>query len=375
MKVALVHDYLNQYGGGERVLETLMEMFPEAPVYTLLHDEKKTSGKFRGRVKKTSFLDWEFVKDYHRWFIPLMPIAAQTMTMNHNHDIVISDTAGFAKGIKIHTGHCHNYCHRQIHISYIHTPLRYAWETDTYFSNLIFKKVFKPAFEYLKNWDYQAAQKPDILIANSQFIAKKIKKYYGRDAFVIYPPVDTTNFFYRPIRANGSINNYYLAVGRLLHYKRFDLVIDAFAKLGLPLKIVGDGPEREKLESGIQKIENGNIEILPFINDENELRKLYSRAKALIFPQVEDFGLAAAEAQACGCPVIAYAAGGALEIVEPKKTGLFFARQTPENLAAAVEKFETIKWNRKIVAASAQRFSKEKFKKELLKVIKSALKA
>src|SRR3989344_5490022 len=171
MKVALVHDYLNQYGGGERVLEVLMEMFPEAPIYALFYDKKMTSNRFNGRVVKTSFLDSPVVRKHHRWFIPFLPMAARSLNLKNKYDLVISDTAGFAKGIR---------CGKKtFHISYIHTPLRYAWETDSYFKNKLFKWVFKPIFESLKNWDYKTAQKPNLLAANSNFIADKIKRYYN----------------------------------------------------------------------------------------------------------------------------------------------------------------------------------------------------
>lgn len=375
MRVALLHDYLNQYGGAERVLEALMEIFPEAPIYTLLHDEEKTADRFRNRVKKTSFLNFPLARKHHRLFIPLMPLATRTITINHHYDIALSDTAGFAKGIKTHDGHCHPHCHRQIHISYIHTPLRYAWEQENYLSGLISHFTFlisKPILNWLRNWDYRTAQKPDILIANSQFIADKIKKYYNRDATVIYPPVDAEKFYFDPQSyILNPKSSYYLAVGRLLHYKKFDLIIDTFAKLDAPLKIVGSGPEYNNLKFKIKKLKLPNIELWPFINDESELRRLYNGAKALIFPQVEDFGLVAAEAQSCGTPVIAYAAGGALEIIKDGKTGLHFFEQTPESLADAVRKFEKIKFSRANIARSAQRFSKDNFKKMMYNQIQN----
>jgi glycosyltransferase involved in cell wall biosynthesis len=388
MRVALVHDYLNQYGGGERVLETLMEIFPEAPIYTLLYDKEKTLNRFDNRVKKTSFLDFPLACKYHRPFIPLMPLASQTMTIDHDYDLVISDSAGFAKGINI-TCHRHSNCHGPKHASYIHTPLRYAWEQENYLSGLIFPAdggtppslfykflfgaagqflISKPILTYLKKWDYKAGQKPDALIANSNFIAEKIKRYYGREAKVIYPAIDLQKFYYSLIRANEP-PTYYLAVGRMLHYKKFDLIIDAFAELGLPLKIVGSGPEYQNLELRIKNYELGNIELLPFVEDENQLRMLYGGARALIFPQVEDFGLVAAEAQACGTPVIAYAAGGALEIVEDGKTGVLFKEQTPASLVEAIRRFEKMKFNRAKISKMAQKFSKENFKKEFLTFI------
>ncbi len=364
MKIALVHDYLNQYGGAERVLETLMEMFPDAPVYTLLHDPAKTFGKFTDRVKKTSVLDFQFARDNHRLFIPLMPIATEMLDLGDEYDLIISDTAGYAKGIK--------YGAKTKHISYVHTPLRYAWETDYLnfqFSIFNFQKLkpfLKPVINYLKNWDFQAGQKPNILISNSSFIADKVKKYYGRDSEVVYPPVDSERFYYVP-KSYDKNNTYYLAIGRLLHYKRFDLVVDAFAKLGLPLKVVGSGPEYESIKRQVSSIKN--IELMPAVKTDDELRQLYGGAKALIFPQVEDFGLVAAEAQACGAPVIAYAAGGALEIVEDGKTGVLFNQQTVDGLVEAVQRFETMSFNRRSVSMAAKKFSKINFKKQILALV------
>ncbi len=366
MRVALVHDYLNQYGGAERVLECLMEMFPEAPVFTLMHDAERTGNRFVSRVAKTSFLDFPFARRNHRLFIPLMPLAAKMTNLGSDFDLIISDTAGFAKGIRYNTKTTQ-------HISYIHTPLRYAWEQEGYLGNLLSDfqlLISKPILNYLRGWDYRSGKRPQVLIANSQFIAKKIRDYYGRPAKVIYPPVDTSVFYLDVKSKKVKVkNDYYLAIGRLLHYKKFDLVVDAFAKLKLPLKIVGSGPEAEKLKVQCKMLNAGNIELLPFVEDENELRKLYNGAKAVIFPQVEDFGLVAAEAQACGAPVIAYAEGGALEIVENKKTGILFAQQSVESLVAAVELFEKKRFSRKAIADSAKRFSKERFQEEFVSLI------
>ncbi len=374
MKVALVHDYLNQYGGGERVLEALMEIFPEAPIFILFYDKEKTYGRFAGRIKKTSFLDWPIVRNHHRVFIPLMPLAANFLKIAGDYDLIISCSAGFGKGISVIPNSKFLIPKLPRHISYIHTPLRYAWEP--HYINLKFKNqnsklrnlFLKPLLTYLKNWDYQAGQKPDVLIANSKFIAGKIKNYYGREAEVIYPPVDTSKFYFE---AKSKLQNpnykYYLAVGRMLPYKRFDLVVDAFAKLGLPLKIVGSGPERKNLEFRSWNLEARNIEFLPFANDD-ELRRLYSGAKALIFPQVEDFGLVAAEAQACGCPVIAFSEGGAREIVQDGITGLFFHQQTADSLAEAVKASLKINFDREKIQKLAERFSKENFKKAILEI-------
>ena len=353
MRVALVHDYLNQYGGAERVLEVLAKMFPEAPIYTLLYDEAKTYGCFRGRVRKTSFLDHPFVSRRHRLFIPLLPWAASRLRVPDEYDLIISSTAGYAKGVSYGNAK---------HVAYCHTPLRYAWEPDYLTAKLgtnpAVRAALAPLLWYLRRWDYRAGQKPNLIVANSRFIAEKIRRVYGREAEVAHPPVDTAVFY---PDASVRRGDRYLAAGRMLHYKRFDLAVSAFNKLGLPLTILGNGPELGKLRATAQP----NISFLPFESDTNKLRELYSSAKALIFPQVEDFGLVAAEALACGTPVIAYDAGGAKEIVADGRNGVLFPEQTAEALIAAVHHFETLRFDPAATAASAEKFSKETFVKRM----------
>ena len=353
MRVALVHDYLNQYGGAERVLEVLAKMFPEAPIYTLLYDEAKTYGCFRGRVRTTSFLDHPFVSRRHRLFIPLLPWAASRLRVPDEYDLIISSTAGYAKGVSYGNAK---------HVAYCHTPLRYAWEPDYLTAKLgtnpAVRAALAPLLWYLRRWDYRAGQKPNLIVANSRFIAEKIRRVYGREAEVAHPPVDTAVFY---PDASVRRGDRYLAAGRMLHYKRFDLAVSAFNKLGLPLTILGNGPELGKLRATAQP----NISFLPFESDTNKLRELYSSAKALIFPQVEDFGLVAAEALACGTPVIAYDAGGAKEIVADGRNGVLFPEQTAEALIAAVHHFETLRFDPAATAASAEKFSKETFVKRM----------
>ncbi len=356
MKVALIHDYLNQYGGAERVLEALIALFPEAHLYTLLYSEERTFGRFSRNIHRTSFLDFALARQYHRPFIPLMPLAVKNLSPGDEYDLIISDSAGFAKGIQ-HGG-------RAFHLAYCHTPLRYAWELKSYFPNPIYKTLFGPAFEYLRQWDYQAAQRPDLLLAPSHFIAGKIKSYYRREACVLHPPVDYQKFYYDAgLQPSDAEEAYYLAVGRLMHYKRFDLLIEAFKQLRRRLKIVGTGPEEKYVAR--QSARSANIEYLPLVSDE-ELHALYNRARALLFPQVEDFGLVAAEAQACGTPVIALAAGGALEIVQDRVTGLFFKRQTVEDLIQAIRSFEQMSFDRQAIAQLSRRFSIASFQQGIL---------
>jgi glycosyltransferase involved in cell wall biosynthesis len=353
MRVAILHDYLNQFGGAERVLQVLLEIFPDADLYTLVYEKEKTRGLFEKNIRGTSFLDKPAVRRYHRLFIPFMPLAAASFKQKGEYDLVLSSTAGYAKGFNIGAPY---------HISYCHSPLRYAWEID-YMKDLPFAPsgfktlVAKPIARALQHWDQKASAKVNFFIANSGYIAEKIRAYYGRESAIVYPPVETNIFYPEP---EGK-RDYYLMAGRLLYYKRFDLGIEAFNRLKKPLKIVGRGPELQKLKKLVR------TPYIEFIEgaDDNALRLLYSNAKALIFPQVEDFGLVAAEAQACGAPVIAFDRGGAREIVTDQKSGLLFDRQTPEAVVAAVHSFEGMSFDRRAIAKSAVRFSKANFKNNL----------
>ena len=359
MKVALVHDYLNQYGGAERVLQNLLEIFPEADVYTLIYDKKLTYGIFSEEIiKGTSFLDYGFVARHHYWFIPLMPLAAESINLGEKYDLIISDTWGYAKGINYKRG---------VHISYCHTPLRYAWDTDSHLKTRLndsFYKIIRPVtnrlVSYLRNWDKKTAAKPDLFFANSEFIAAKMRKYYEREPDgVIYPPVDEKMFFNIVPYKKRS---YYLAAGRLVHYKRFDIVVEAFNQLKLPLKIVGRGPELEYLKK-INESPFSSFISAPMTDE--EMSDIYNNAKALIFPQVEDFGLVAAEAVACGTPVVAYNEGGAKEIVEEGLSGFFINEQTKEAVVEGVEKITEINFNSEIISEMARKFSKERFAEKI----------
>jgi glycosyltransferase involved in cell wall biosynthesis len=360
MRVAILHDYLNQYGGAERVLEVLLELFPDADLYTLLYDAERTRGVFEGRVTKTSFLDVRFVRRHHRAFIPLMPLAASCLRSRERYDLVISSTAGYAKGFRVEGGY---------HVCYCLSPLRYAWE-PLYLEGIPFtpwplrRAILHPLALLFRAWDRRAAARPNVFAADSKFIADKVKEYYGRDAEVIEPPVDTATF--HPEVLHGG-SEYYLMVGRLLYYKRFDIGIRAFNGLRKQLKIVGMGPEFAKLQA---LVDSPYIEFIPNASDD-ELRLLYANATALIFPQVEDFGLVAAESLACGTPVIAFGKGGAAEIVSSRAAGLLFHEQTPTGLARAVREFEGLRFDRHAVRKLGERFSKDEFKRRFATLLAS----
>jgi len=356
MKVALVHDYLNQYGGAERVLEAFGQIFPKAPIYTLLYDKKRTGYAFEGREIHTSFMQKvPFVKSHHRPFLMLMPLAIEQFDLS-GYDLVLSDSASYAKGVITSP--------RTLHICYCHTPIRYAWD-DSHkyieefgYSSLI-KKVIPFFMNYIRVWDEQAAQRVDKFIANSQFVSERIRKYYNRESEVIHPPVKADLFYIAP-----KPEEYFLMVGRFLPYKRFDLAIKAFNHLGWSLKIIGDGPERKKLEA----LANNNIEFLGLVSDE-KLRDSYAYCQAFIFPQEEDFGITAVEAMASGRPVIAYQSGGVLEIIQPGITGLFFKEQTTDCLIEVLKKFSLDNFDPQVIRKRALEFDQEKFKEKIIKFI------
>ncbi len=356
MKIAIVHDHLTQVGGAEQVLKILHEMWPDAPIYTLLYDEKKLGGIFPKEKIQTSFLQKlpGAIKHY-QWYLPLMPTATESYDLA-GFDAVVSSSSAFAKGIITQSD--------TVHICYCHTPTRYLWsDTHTYIQGLPYPRFVKGALPIILNklriWDQVSSQRPDAFVANSGFVSKRIEKYYKRKSSVIYPPVDTKNFFISP-----SIDKYYLTGGRIVPYKRFDLTIQAFNQLGIPLKIFGDGPQLGYLK----KIAKGNIEFLGRVDD-SELSKFYSRCMAFIHPQVEDFGITSVEAMASGRPVIAYSGGGARETVEHGITGEFFEEQAWEALADTIVRFKPEKYDSNIIKNHAEKFNVERFKKEIKKCI------
>lgn len=356
MKIALVHEYLNQFGGAERVLQVLCAMFPDAPIYTLFYDIDATGRVFEGREIRTSFLQKvPFVNQYHYFFPLLMPLAIEQFDFS-DFDIVISISASFAKGIITKP--------QTKHICYCLTPSRFLWDDSQKFMEefsypVLIKKILPPLISYLRLWDREASYRVDEFLAISDFVKERIKKYYLRDSRLIYPPVNIDKFY-----ISKNIGNYFFMAGRLVSYKRFDIVIEAFNKLGWPLKIAGVGSEMKRLK----KITKGNIEFLGLVTDD-KLAQLYSEAKAFIFPQEEDFGITPLEAMASGCPVIAYRGGGAVETVVEGKTGVFFNKQTPESLIGSLIGFEKLKFEPEICLNQASRFSIDIFKESIIKTL------
>ena len=367
MKVALVYDRLNKWGGAERVLLALHKLFPSAPLYTSVYDKKKapwvlrfapSKGGQAGQAIKTSFLQNFPFATHHEFFAGLMPIAFESFNFDE-FDLVISVTSEAAKGVITKPS--------TKHICYCLTPTRYLWSGyNDYFKNPLLKIISKPIISYLKYWDRIAAQRPDAFIAISNEVQKRIKKYYGRESIVVYPPIFNFQFsiFNQFQNSNLKYENYFIIVSRLVPYKRIDLAIKVFNKLKLPLKIVGIGSEMGKLRamSGL------TIEFLGNLTDK-ELVRYYSECRALIFPGIEDFGLTILEAQSFGKPVIAFRAGGALETIIEEKTGLFFNEQTVESLSEAIKHFNNIKINPEDCINQAEKFGFEMFKKEFMRAI------
>ncbi|MFA6534018.1 MAG: glycosyltransferase [Patescibacteria group bacterium] len=352
MKVALVHDHLVQYGGAERVLKALQELFPAAPIYTLLYDPKTMGNDFIKKDIHTSFLQsWPWSVKKFQWYLPLMPTATESHDLS-GFDLVISSTSAMAKGVV--TGP------KTLHLCYCHTPTRYLW-TDThnylrdYPTSSLVKRLGSFYLSWLRNWDQLAAGRVDHFIANSHNVAGRINKYYRRESEVIYPPVEVEKFYIA-----DQLNHYFLAGGRLVPYKRFDIIIQAFNKLGIPLKIFGTGPEEAKL----RKLARPHIEFLGKVSDQKKA-ELYAHCLAFINPQEEDFGITAVEAMAAGRPVIAYPAGGALETVVPGVTGEFFEEQTWESLGDAVIRFKPEKYDSQKIRSQAEKFSSAAFKRRL----------
>ncbi|HCU70847.1 MAG TPA: glycosyltransferase family 4 protein [Candidatus Moranbacteria bacterium] len=358
MRIALVHDYLVQYGGAERVLDCFTELFPNATIYTLVYNKKAMHGFFADRKIRTSFIQKiPFAKEKHRIFPQLMPMAIEQFDFSR-YDIVLSDSSSYAKGIV--TGP------RTLHLCYMHTPMRYAWDdcqkytSDFDFPSFI-KKLVPFAMNYIRIWDRISAERPDKIIANSNFVAKRIKKYYKRDSVVIHPPVNFDKF-YSSHENDGS----FLMVGRLVAYKRHDITIKAFNKLGLKLKIIGRGPEMERLK----KIANPNIEFLGRVSDE-DLPKYYANCRAFIFPQEEDFGIVAMEALASGKPIVAFRGGDVVEHVEEGKTGIFFDNQSVNDIIQAINKLDGLKHDPHYCREKAQKFDKKIFKEKIKNYIEN----
>jgi len=358
MRVALVHDHLAQDGGAEKVLKVITDLFPSAPIYTLLYEKNNADKNFKDKRIETSIIQKlpGGVRHY-KWYLPFMPMAVEFFDLS-GYDLVISDASAFAKGVITST--------ETLHICYCHTPTRYLWsDTHQYIKELGYNKYLKKVISYmlssLRLWDRLAADRVDAYIANSQFIAQRIKKYYHRDSVVIYPPVETGSF-----EISQELGDYFLIGGRLAPYKRVDIVIEAFVKTGKKLKVFGDGidmPRLKKMAAG-----HDNIEFIGRVDD-REKAVLYSKCLAFINPQEEDFGITAVEAMASGRPVIALCRGGAKETIIGHETGEFFYEQTAQAIISVLNRFDHTKYDPQKIRQHALKFSRERFMREIKQFI------
>ena len=363
MKTALVHDYLAQAGGAERVAAAFHTLFPEAPLYTSVYDRAATLPSFAEMDIRTSFLQrWPFSsRRFHKLALPYYPAAFEQFNFT-GYDLVLSSSSSFAKGIITPPETCH--------VCYCHTPSRFIWRQQEYLSQN--RSAGAASFlvsayvNSLRSWDVESAQRVDYFVANSYNVARRIRKFYRRDvAAVIYPPVETTKF--QPV-GPAEIGDHFLVVSRLLGYKRLDLAVEACTRRGLPLRVVGIGPDLARLK----RLAGPTIQFLGRLSDEQVVREL-ARCKALIFPGEEDFGITPVECMASGRPVIAYGAGGALETVVDGQTGLFFLEQTVDSLVQALEEMDSHCFDPAALEARASCFDTSVFEQQMLTLVAEAL--
>lgn len=350
LKVALVHDWLLEWGGAEQVLLAMQRCFPHAPIYTSIYDPSALPPIFQGLDVRPSFLQkMPLAVRQYRNYLPLMPLAFEHFDLRA-YDVVLSSSHACAKGVITgpHT----------LHISYIHTPLRYAWDMfhdymDHDQPSALKRALMHSLLHYLRLWDTQNTQRVDHLLCNSRFVQRRIHKYYRREAHVLYPPVEIPTSL-APDRPERE--DFYLVAGRLVSYKRVDLIIEAFRRNGKRLVIAGDGPQRERWIRDLP----AHISYLGAV-ERATLERLFQTARGFIFAPLEDFGMVPVEAQGFGCPVIAYGKGGALDSVKADETGVFFEEQTPEALNAALTQFESQSFDAQHIHQHAQHFSVEAF--------------
>lgn len=359
MKIALVHDYLTQRGGAERVFELLCKRYPTADIYTSLYDRQKTID-LSERIVNTTFLqNIPGAVNYFRIIAPLYFPAFRALNLQE-YDLIISSSTSFAKAVRKNP--------QALHICFCHNVTRFLWDTETYLREYKDYRFFTPLidkiFQFMRKVDLQYSQEPDLYIANSSIVARRIQEIYHKQAIVVNYPIDTSKFTFSETK-----EEYYLASARMISYKRLDIIIEAFNWLGWRLLISGNGPEEERLKSKALD----NIEFLGHVSD-RQRQDLFSKAKSVIVAALEDYGLVPVEANASGTPVIAYGAGGVLDTQIPKKTGVFFKRQTPESLQAALLEAGKITWDYQNIRNHAvTNFSETAFFSKVEQIIDQAL--
>jgi len=352
MRLALVHDWLNQIGGAEDVLTELVALYPNAPLYTSIYWRDKMPAAWRNWPIHPLWMDrLPGIYRHHQPYLPLYPLAFGSLDLS-DYDVVLSNKSGFCHGVKTGT--------RTRHICYCLAPTRYVWQYNDYVKRERIGRALQlalwPAIRLLQRWDYAAAQRVDQFIAISTEIRARIQRYYNRDSVVIYPPVDAAERF----APAPVVEEYYLVVSRLIPYKRIDLAVQACTRLNLPLIVGGSGRDRERLE----RLAGPTVKFVGYVPDA-ELPNLMARCRAFIFPGLEDFGITPVQAQAAGRPVIAYKGGGALDTVIPGVTGEFFADLTVDSLVAALQQFEASRYSPGAIRDHALRFDRAVFRREI----------
>lgn len=364
MKTAIVHDWLVNYGGAERVVEQMLLLYPDADIYTLVYDKKKMGKIFpKEKVHTSSLQKIPMAEKLYTKFLSLMPKAFEEFDLT-GYDLVIASSSCCAKGVITSP--------TTPFIAYIHSPMRYAW--DLYYDYLknsgrLTKFFMKRWMPDIRKWDYISSQRIDTLVANSSYIARRIKKFWNRDAAVVYPPVDTD----RLSVSDEAAGDYFVVFSRFVPYKRIDLAISACARLNKKLIVIGSGSQEKELKLLAASCKNADIKFTGRISD-SEVKAYLQKCRALIFCAEEDFGIIPVEAQACGRPIIAFGKGGALETVVNEKTGVFFEEQSVGSLVKAIEKFEKLDkentFNPKKIREHAEKFSAENFRKNLSEQIR-----
>ncbi len=364
LNVALVHDWLNGMRGGEKVLAALCERYPDADVFTLFYERGTVSDTIaRHRIITSGLQKLPFARTHYRRYLPLYPTAIEQFNLDA-YDLVISSSHCAAKAI-IAPG-------RARHLCYCHSPMRYAWDQfDAYFGPervgaVASRWLYRPMLQRLARWDAATASRVGRFVANSRHVAGRIRRYYNREATIVYPPVDT--IFYH---SDGiPPGRHFLIVSALVPYKRIEVAIEACRRVGATLRIAGDGPDRDRLE----RLADGRVEFVGRLSDE-QLRDEYRRARAVLLPGEEDFGIVPVEAQACGRPVVALARGGALETITSGETGILFEEPTAASMGAALEAVADVPFDPEHLRASAQRFSRERHVERMHAVIDETLDA
>jgi glycosyltransferase involved in cell wall biosynthesis len=362
LRVAVIHDWLTGMRGGERVLEAICELLPQATIYTLLHVPGKVSPTIARHPLRTSFVQrLPRAEQYYRYYLPLFPLAIEQFSLE-GYDLVVSSSHCVAKSVITPP--------RTRHLCYCHTPMRYAWDQFEHYFGAgrvgAISHVARPILRRLAAWDAATGSRPDRYLANSQYVAERIRRYYNRAAVVVPPPVETS--FYTPLAL--APEPYFLIVSALVPYKRIDLALAAARRLRVPLKIVGEGPERTRLEANA----GSGVEFLGRLPD-TEVRELYRRATAVLVPWEEDFGIVPVEAQACGRPVVALGRGGVLDSVQDGVNGLLVSQHDEEGWVAALDRVRHMAFDPAVIRATAERFSRPHFQRAFTAALDALLHA